>query len=477
MPHIYLTPEIPTWAEGLNNKTDNDIIIHSCSFEWLLKNSPSFTNDSYVIALCDNEAFNVSKHQCKIRSNGWKLLSCLYSTMLNIGKKHVLQTHFLAEKYLPRIATEPPCIAKENQGSYSSGVSLISTLDEMNSKRDSCIFQEIIKSKKEYSTLFLVVYGKIIQAHTTCFEFETDNYIWPHQQYMRSFTTNGKFTSIFEQFLCGYSGVANVNYKIRKDGTPCIFEFNVRLGGDSLNMPNNELTQLFRRYASYSDSRSFTQQFVLICAPGRSGSTALQSILNTIPDYDIRGECCGAINHLLLFYRHIKKATYNHVPGRTQPLAYDDCMKKKIKPCFYNTFNLDEIIVNIQNLIWAMYDTYNGSGSSVIGFKDIIYNDGLINLIDEFVEIFPFTKVIVHTRDDVKAQSRSGWWKERADAEKFLLKYNSELYAYQDKHPEYVCLSLFEGLFNNENLKVIFEFLGKTPDFEAIQKVVCSSKE
>ena len=47
-------------------------------------------------------------------------------------------------------------------------------------------------------------------------------------------------------------------------------------------------------------------KIVLICAIGRSGSTTLELILNTIPNSNICGENNGAINHLLEFYREIK---------------------------------------------------------------------------------------------------------------------------------------------------------------------------
>ena len=43
-------------------------------------------------------------------------------------------------------------------------------------------------------------------------------------------------------------------------------------------------------------------KIVLICATGRSGSTTLQRIINTIPNSNICGENHGAINSLLEFY-------------------------------------------------------------------------------------------------------------------------------------------------------------------------------
>ena len=49
-------------------------------------------------------------------------------------------------------------------------------------------------------------------------------------------------------------------------------------------------------------------KIVLICATGRSGSTTMQRIINTIPNSNICGENFGAINSLLEFYRRIKNS-------------------------------------------------------------------------------------------------------------------------------------------------------------------------
>ena len=53
-------------------------------------------------------------------------------------------------------------------------------------------------------------------------------------------------------------------------------------------------------------------KIVLICATGRSGSTTMQRILNTIPNSNICGENAGAINSLLEFYRRIKYSSINY---------------------------------------------------------------------------------------------------------------------------------------------------------------------
>ena len=47
-------------------------------------------------------------------------------------------------------------------------------------------------------------------------------------------------------------------------------------------------------------------KIVLICATGRSGSTTMQRIINSVPNSNICGENFGAINSLLEFYKNIK---------------------------------------------------------------------------------------------------------------------------------------------------------------------------
>ena len=70
-------------------------------------------------------------------------------------------------------------------------------------------------------------------------------------------------------------------------------------------------------------------KIVLICATGRSGSTTMQRIINTIPNSNICGENYGAINSLLEFYRRIKKSTTIQIPGRLHPIQYDEMIAKK----------------------------------------------------------------------------------------------------------------------------------------------------
>ena len=69
-------------------------------------------------------------------------------------------------------------------------------------------------------------------------------------------------------------------------------------------------------------------KIVLICASGRSGSTTLQRILNSIPNSNICGENMGAINSLLEFYKRLKTTSFDYVPGHLNPASYDTIISK-----------------------------------------------------------------------------------------------------------------------------------------------------
>ena len=82
---------------------------------------------------------------------------------------------------------------------------------------------------------------------------------------------------------------------------------------------------------------------ILICATGRSGSTTMMRLLNTIPNTNICGENFGAINSLLEFYRKIKKSTMNNIPGHKNPYTLNNIVNINMKPSWYNSYSYNII--------------------------------------------------------------------------------------------------------------------------------------
>jgi hypothetical protein len=91
--------------------------------------------------------------------------------------------------------------------------------------------------------------------------------------------------------------------------------------------------------------------------------------------------------------------------------------------------------------------------TNVWGFKEIRYDSGNIKYMTTFKELFPQTKVIIHFRENIIAQSKSGWFKEDVTSISFIKKTNKELYNFYIKNNNFCYLTSFERMFNRENLK------------------------
>jgi len=199
-------------------------------------------------------------------------------------------------------------------------------------------------------------------------------------------------------------------------------------------------------------------KIVLICATGRSGSTTMQRIINTIPDSNICGENYGAINSLLEFYRRIKQTTLDYVPGHLDPASYQDIISKNVKPSWYNSYHYHQMVQIIKRTIINMFK--NKETTNLWGFKEIRYDSGNINYITDFKELFPQTKVIIHIRENIRAQSQSGWHKDDKNAVPFLTKTTKELIEFYKENKDWCFLSSFERMFDMNNVKNIFQFIG-----------------
>ena len=198
-------------------------------------------------------------------------------------------------------------------------------------------------------------------------------------------------------------------------------------------------------------------KIILICATGRSGSTTMQRIINTIPNSNICGENFGAINSLLEFYRRIKNSTIQNSPGHLHPASYEEIIKQNIKPSWYNSYNYQQIVQMIKMTIINMFK--KNSTINVWGFKEIRYDAGNISYIKDFKELFPQTKVIIQIRENIQAQSNSGWFKKDKGAIQFLNKTSNELVEFYRQNKEWCYLNSFERMFDINNLKNMFDFI------------------
>jgi len=198
-------------------------------------------------------------------------------------------------------------------------------------------------------------------------------------------------------------------------------------------------------------------KIVLICATGRSGSTTMQRIINIIPNSNICGENFGAVNSLLEFYKRIKTTTFEYVPGHIRPASYEDIISKNVKPSWYNSYNFQQTVSMIKILIASLFK--NSETTNIWGFKEIRYDNGNINYIKEFKELFPQTKVIMQVRGNIQAQSQSSWLKKDKSSIQYLNNLNNEFYHFYNQNQSWCYFTTFEKMFDTENIKKIFKFI------------------
>ena len=207
--------------------------------------------------------------------------------------------------------------------------------------------------------------------------------------------------------------------------------------------------------------------YVFICTYGRSGSTLLQGVLNSIPGYLIRGENRQALRYLYDLHQTVmrQKRTFKGWINRGEPLP--------VSHPFYgidgypDTAHRDFRRLALNLLLRPDEDT------RVTGFKEIRWaDDDVLGYLQFLRNVFPDARFVINTRnlDDV---ARSAWWGEDPDARSVLERAEARLVdierelggsSYRVRYDEYVAdPSVLQGLF---------DWLGEDFDLEAVRAVL-----
>jgi hypothetical protein len=151
---------------------------------------------------------------------------------------------------------------------------------------------------------------------------------------------------------------------------------------------------------SFSDAN-----VVMLCCQGRSGSTLLLRLLNTIDGYKLEGETAGAIVELLRFYNRMRQA---------EKRWKSSVGHEHFEVAWKNQFDIEKIL----NGVYAMfYELFGDSDSRVVGFKEIRFAGmdcsyiEFAYILDSFKELFPNLKIVFLTRN-MDELINSAWWQE-----------------------------------------------------------------
>ena len=200
--------------------------------------------------------------------------------------------------------------------------------------------------------------------------------------------------------------------------------------------------------------------YVFVMTYGRSGSTLVQGLLNSIPGYLIRGENSAALNHLYAFHQTLLDESHR---GNL-------VNRRKVTHPFYGMpdFPPEASLAGIRRLV---LDTVlrPEPDTRVTGFKEIRwYHEDLAEYVDFLGQVFPGARFVVNTRNQADVL-KSKWWAKKdnsaylAGIERRILSVAAGLgdAAYRVHYDDYVA--------DPAVLRGLFDWLGEEFDSERVR--------
>lgn len=209
-------------------------------------------------------------------------------------------------------------------------------------------------------------------------------------------------------------------------------------------------------------------QHIFIITYGRSGSTLLQGILNTIEGVVVRGENGNVFYDLFglhkKFVEYKEKYRFNTLPNH---------------PWFGIGFADDKrLIGHYQNMAKAILatETYDNADKLCFGFKEIRYdeiNNDLEPYLGFLKQLFPNLAFIFLTRN-LEDVSKSAWWKDQDQKMVMEKLSNLELQFgnYAGKHDNCFEITYQDIVTIGKRLKELFAFLGADFQPEIIESAL-----
>jgi tetratricopeptide (TPR) repeat protein len=275
---------------------------------------------------------------------------------------------------------------------------------------------------------------------TQCFErYPKHVQPWWHNQKKRALLAAGDMQDAYEQEKAKHSSdIAETYFSILENKV----EHSLRLNYDS----------------------------ILVITYGRSGSTLLQGILNTINNVVIRGENGNIFYDFFKIYKKLGELKQNH---QSAILPKDPWFG--IGSIDENGL-LDHFKETARTLLLA---EQANEAQAVYGFKEIRYAESVGEQLPEYLDflssIFPNPAFVFNTRklDDVL---RSAWWKESnlEVARQTLMNAENRFNEYVSSHTN--CFQItYEDIVNQSGkLQAMFEFLGAPYSKEQIEIILAT---
>jgi len=225
-------------------------------------------------------------------------------------------------------------------------------------------------------------------------------------------------------------------------------------------------------YSTASSVQTFMNDYssyVFIVTYGRSGSTLLQRILNSIDGYFIRGENENALFGLYQSYSAALRAKTNFgkkETGEQDPWYGADLLEPERYGRKLARLFLNEII-------------QPGSDARVVGFKEIRFflQPFHIESYLQFIETFFHPAKLIFNVRNPNDVAGSAWWrkKDREEVITNIQKFHQIADGYIAKYPNNCFKVRYDDYKANPNhLKGLFEFLGEPFEEEKIRRIMAT---
>jgi hypothetical protein len=204
--------------------------------------------------------------------------------------------------------------------------------------------------------------------------------------------------------------------------------------------------------------------FLFVVSYGRSGSTLLCGLLNSLPGYCIRGENGGALLHIFRSARQVRTARSMHDAPPSQP----------DNPWFGAEQIVPDLFIRRAGDAFFEAVLRPPAEARCVGFKEIRYTRGVVGdkefapFLDFVAELFPGCVFVFNSRD-IEAASRSGFWGDQPqDAVKRKLENAEERFsAYRERSPDRTFGFNYDRLLEDiGEFRRLCDFLGEPFDEE-----------
>ncbi|CAK9105710.1 unnamed protein product [Durusdinium trenchii] len=220
----------------------------------------------------DGVALEIAARQRELREAGWRIISVephVVSTLRN--KASMLE--YAKEKGIgastPRCfgtagEAEYPCILKPELGTFGKDTHVVRSEEEVDrltrgeGLAPKWVLQELVPGRLEYSITLLVLKGVVVDYVNTLYEYDGEEYVWPFVKEVRHeyVSVPQAHLDVMRILLSEFSGICCLGYKLRGDGSLCIFEVNPRIGGDLVfECPKPRARALFEKLDAMFDER------------------------------------------------------------------------------------------------------------------------------------------------------------------------------------------------------------------------------